>query len=213
MTSNLSVSFESPVTRVIGRIAGIAGIVCGLLLAMALIAVVIQGVNSPSPNGVFGRLLNNWLVTIFKLHLRVDGITNGMLRGVALKDVAILLLTTLFGVGLWLTLKSTTMVGSIIGMVLPVVGLILLIMTQLAGRSSVMATVLVFALIALRNPSFGRIAPVIGIIAGVLLLLGDFTEPLHSKVIALLFAAGYIFLVVWYILIGIKLVQGGSFAR
>ncbi len=208
MTSNLSVSFESPGAQVIGRIAGITGIVCGALLAMALVTVVIQGVNSPSPNRLFGRLLNNWLVTIFKLHLRVDGITNGMLRGVALKDVAILLLTSVFGIGLWLSLKSTTMVGSIIGLVLPVLGLILFIVTQMAGRSSVMATAFVFALIALWNPSFGRIASIIGIIAGVLLLLGDFTEPLHSKVIALLFAVGYICLVAWYVLIGVRLVQG-----
>ena len=207
MNSKLSISFDSPGAQVFGRIAGIAGILCGLLLAIALVAVVIQGVNSPSPNGVLGRLENNWLVTIFKLHLRVDGITNGMLRGVSLIDVAILLLTTAFGVGLWFSLKSTTMVGSIVGMVLPVLGLILFIVTQLAGRSSVMATALVFALIALWNSNFGRIAPIIGIIAGVLLLLGDFTEPLHSKVIALLFAVGYILLIAWYILIGIKLIQ------
>ena len=191
MISRVSVSFESAGARLFGRIAGIAGIVCSLLLFTALVAVVVRGVNSSILNRELGGLLNNWLVTLFKLHFGVDGITNGMLRGVALTDVVILLLTTAVGVGLWFVLKSTTMAWSIVGMVLPVLGLILFIATQLAGRSAVMAAVLFFALITLWSSGFDRIAPFIGIIAAVLLLVGDFTEPLHSKVIALLVIVGY----------------------
>ncbi len=207
MVSRPSVSFESPGARLFGRIAGIAGIVCSLLLFMVFIMAIVQGVKSSAANGGFGRLQNNWLVTLFKLHFGVDGITNDMLRGVALTDVAILVLTAVVGVGLWIVLKNTTMAWSLVGMVLPVLGLILFIATQLAGRSAVMAAVLVFALIAIWSPVFGRVAPYIGIIAAVLLLLGDFTEPLHSKVIAVAFGVGYAFLVAWFMLVGIKLVR------
>jgi len=207
MVSRVSVSFESTAARLFGRIAGIAGMVCSLLLFVPLVAVVVRGVNSSILNRGLGGFLNNWLVTLFKLHFGVDGITNGMLRGVALTDVVILLLTTAVGVGLWFVLKSTTMAWSIVGMVLPVLGLILLIATRLAGRSALMAAVLVFSLITLWSPGFGRMAPLIGIIAAVLLLVGDFTEPLHSKVIALLLVLGYAFLIAWYMLLGIKLFQ------
>jgi hypothetical protein len=207
MISRVPVSFESAGARLFGRIAGIAGIVCSLLLVTAFVTVVIRGVNSSIPSSGFGGVLSNWLVTLFKLHYGVDGITNGMLRGVALPDVVILLLTTAVGVGLWFVLKSTSIAWSLVGMVLLVLGLILFIATQLTGRSVVMATVLVFALIILWSPGFSRMAPFIGIVAAVLLLLGDFTESLHSKVIALLIVVGYVFLIAWYMLIGIKLIQ------
>ncbi len=207
MISRVSASLDSAGARLFSRIAGVAGIACSVLLFAALVAVVVRGVSTSTIDRGPGGLLHNWLVTLFKLHFGVDGLTDDTLRGVALTDVVVLLLTTVVGVGLWFHLKSTTMAWSIVGMVLPVLGLILFIATQMAGRSTVMATALVFALIILWSPGFGRIIPFIGIAAGVLLLAGDVTVSLHSKVIALLFAAGYGFLITWYLLIGIKLVR------
>jgi hypothetical protein len=208
MGSRVSVSFDSPRARSVGRIAGIAGIICSLLLFTGLVTAVVRGGNPTFPAKRLGIVSNNWLVTLFKLHFGVDGITSGMLRGVSPIYVAVLLLTAAVAIGLWLVLKRTTMGWSVVGMVLPALGLILFFATQLSGRSAVMATVLVFALITLWSPGFGRIAPPIGIIAAVLLLVGDFTEPLHSKVIACFLAVGYALLVAWYLFIGIKLVRG-----
>jgi hypothetical protein len=207
MITRASGSFESTGIRLIFRIAGIAGIACSLLLVTAFVSVIVRGMKAAVANGWLGGLQSNWLVTLFKLHSGVDGITNGMLHGVALTDVVILVLTTVVGVGLWVLLKSTTPAWSLVGMFLPVLGLILYIATQLTGRSAVMAAVLLFALIALWRSGLGRVAPYIGIIAAVLLLLGDFTEPLHSRIIAVLFGVGYTCLIAWFVLTGIKLVQ------
>jgi hypothetical protein len=130
-----------------------------------------------------------------------------MLHGIWLTDMVILALTAIMGVGLWFILKSTSMAWSIVGMALPILGIIIYIITQLAGRSSVMGAVLAFSLIALWSSGLGRLAPYIGILAAALLLLGDFTEPLHSKLIAVLIATGFVLFTVWFVLVGIRMLR------
>jgi hypothetical protein len=193
--------------QMICRLAGAAAIACSFIVLGGVVAVLIRGLQGNFANGDLGTLGNNWLVTLFRLHFGVDGLTNELLHGIRLIDMLILALTAATGIGLWFALKSTSSIWSVVGMALPFVGIILYILTQLAGRSAVMAAVLAFAVIAFWSPGFGRIAPCIGLLAGALLLLGDLTEPLHSKVIAWIIAAGYVLLAVWFVLVGIRMVQ------
>jgi hypothetical protein len=208
MTSSAALgSFVPSEVRLICRLAGVAAITCGVLLVGAIVVVLARGLQADITSGGLGRIGNNWLLTLFRLHFGVDGFSNGMLHGVRLMDALILALTAIVSVGLWLLLKSTSMVWSVVGMALPVLGIILYVVTQLAGRSAVMGAVLAFSLIALWSPALGQLVAYVGIFAGSLLLLGDFTEPLHSKPIALLIGVGYVLLIVWFVLVGIRLLQ------
>jgi hypothetical protein len=208
MASSTAVSSFVPTgVRLICRLAGVAAIACSALLIGAVAAVLARGLQANIPSSMLGHLGSNWLVTLFKLHYKVDGITSGMLHGIRLTDMAILALTAIMGVGLWFMLHSTSMTWSFVGMALPITGIIIYIITQLAGRSAVMAAVLVFSLVALWSPVLGRLVPYIGILAAALLLLGDFTEPLHSKFIAALIATGYVLFAVWFVLVGIRMIR------
>lgn len=207
MSSRVVSSFDPATVRVIHRLSGVAGILCSVILAVAIVMLLVRGFNAEPAKAGLLRFEGNWLVTLFKLHLRAGGTSSAMLRGVRLMDMVILALTAVVGVGLWLLLTDTTTAWSLVGLALPVVGIIIYLITLLAGRSAVMAAVLVFALIALWSPRLGPVAPSIGILAAALLLVGDFTESLHLPAIAGLMGAGYILLVAWFMLVGIRLVR------
>ncbi len=207
MSSAASATLDHVQGRLICSIAGVAAIACCAVLVGTAVAVLAQGLQANTSRGGVGRLVNNWLALLFRLHFGVDAITTEMLRGIRLTDMVIMGLTAISSVGLWFVLKGTSIVWSGVGMVLPVVGILVYVLTRLAGRSAVMAAVLAFSLIALWSPRLGRVVPTIGIAAAALLLLGDFTEPLHSRAIAMLIAAGYVLLAVWFVLIGIRMVQ------
>ena len=166
-----------------------------------------RGLPVQGSSGLRAQYESNWLVTLFRLHFRAEGVQTGMLLGIRLVDVLVMSFTVLLSFGLWFELRKTSRIWSLIGMILPVAGFILFVVTQLSGRSTVMATVLVFSIIMIWSSRFGRSTAFIGILAATLLLIGDVTESLHSRTIAVLFAIGYILLLAWYALVSLRLVR------
>jgi hypothetical protein len=85
------------------------------------------------------------------------------------------------------------------------------VVTKLAGRSGVMAAVLLISWVMLWSKNFAKAIGILGILASLLLLIGDFTTSpeVHSNLVASLVGAGYVFLTVWCFLGGRKLLQFG----
>lgn len=198
---------RAPGARFVHIVGGGAGLLCCLLLALGVVGVLMRGLPLQGSNGLRAQYESNWLVTLFRLHFRAEGAESGMLLGIRLVDVLVMSFTVLLSFGLWFELRKTSRIWSLIGMIVPVAGFILFIATQLSGRSTVMATVLVLSIIMIWSSRFGRSAAFIGIPAATLLLIGDVTESLHSRTIALLFAIGYVLLLVWFALVGLRLLR------
>jgi len=70
---------------------------------------------------------------------------------------------------------------------------------------------LVISLVMLRSNIFGKVIAFVGILASVLLLIGDLstTANSHSNIIAILIGIGYVLLMTWFFLIARKLFQLG----
>jgi len=81
----------------------------------------------------------------------------------------------------------------------------------MAGRSGVMGAGLVISCVMLRSRGrvFGKVIAFAGILASVLLLVGDLntTANSHSSFIAILIGTGYVLLMTWFFLIAQRLFQ------
>jgi hypothetical protein len=119
------------------------------------------------------------------------------------------LVATLF-LGLYVALRRASKIWSIIALAQPFLGIVIFIATNSAGRSAVMGAVLVISFVMLRSDTFSNATAYVGILASVLLLVGDVSVSIaRSSTIAILVAIGYVLLIVWFFLVGRRLFQLG----
>ena len=99
-----------------------------------------------------------------------------------------------------------------IAAVIPFLGIVLLIVTKIAGRSGVMGAGLVISFVMVRSNTFGKGIAFMGILANALRLVGDFGTAAnsHSDIVAILLGIGYVLLMTWYFLIGRRLYRLGQ---
>ena len=194
------------------NISGAAALIVGTLLLIAVISLIIT-VLQPNPTvGWLSALENNWLVVIFKLHAGFSGVQSGLLHVLNLLDIAILALVGVMYLGLYAALRRTSRIWSIIAAIQPFLGIVLFLATRTAGRSGVMGAGLVISIVMLRSDIFKKFTAYVGILASVLLLVGDFSvgaiPPLG--ITAMLFGIGYMLFITWYFLNAQRLFQLGS---
>ncbi len=188
------------------KLCGTAALMLGMIFLIGLIGV-IQEVFYP---GAGGEPLteggDNWLVVLFKLNAGFEGAHFDLLRGVNGLDVTILLLLAVALVGLYILFQQKSRILALIAMILPVLGIGVLIATQLAGRSAVMAAVLLASIVMLRSTLFNKATAVMGILASVLLLTADFgTKPDFPSILMAVFVGiGYVLIMTWFLLVGIE---------
>lgn len=167
-------------------------------------------------------LMDNWLVVIFKLHTGFSGVQIDRLNVFNYLDLALLALVGVTVLGLYAALKDVSKIWSVIALIQPFLGMALFIATKNAGRSSVMGAVMVISVVMLqsnmrssmqgnmRHECFHKGLGYMGILAGVLLFIGDLTAGvLHSNMIAYLFSIGYVLLILWLFLVARRLFQLG----
>ncbi len=158
--------------------------------------------------GRFSAISDNWLVVIFKLLSEFGDGQFKTLEGVNALDVTILLLVGITLLGLFTVLRKTSKIWSLIAAVLPFLGLVVFLTTGIAGRSALMAAILIISIVMLRDSTFSRVTAWLGILASMLLLAGDFSVgSSYASAIAPLFGIGYLLLITWLFLTGIKLFQ------
>jgi hypothetical protein len=147
--------------------------------------------------------LQNWLVVLFRINA-------GQLGADALRilnpvDFAALVLVGLTFLGLWPLLARGRKVWVSIAVAMPFIGIPLLLITHLAGRSAVMGAGLIVSVLMLGIPGF-KTAAYLGIPANALLLVGDFgTTGSPMPVVAVALAAGYVLLFAWFVVIAVSL--------
>lgn len=179
-------------------VSGVAALILGVLFLIALIGLVVAGLQPGSMNGWLSPFQNNWLVVLFKLNAGFVGVQFDQLNGLNPLDIAIMALVALMFLGLYAALRRTSRIWSMIAAGMPFLGIVLFIATRLAGRSGVMGAGLVVSFIMLRSNTFGKMTAIAGILASVLLLAGDIgtTANSHSDLIAILIGIGYVLLMI-----------------
>jgi len=193
------------------KASGAAALLLGVLFLAALLSLITASLRPGAINGWLSLFENNWLIVLFKLNAGLEGIRFDRLVGLNALDIAILVLVAITVLGLCAALRQTSRVWSIVAAVMPILGIVLFIATKLAGRSAVMGAVLVISLVMLRSKIFNKIIAFSGILASLFLLAGDFgtSANAHSNSVAFLVGIGYVILMIWFFLVGRRLLQLG----
>jgi hypothetical protein len=191
------------------KVSGVAALILGVLFLVAMMSLITTGLRPGTLNGWLSLFQNNWLVVLFKLNLGFDGVQFDLLYGLNPLDIAIMTLVAMMYLGLYAALRRTSRIWSIIAAVIPFLGIVVFIATKLAGRSGVMGAGLVISFVMLRSNNFSKVIALVGILANVLLLAGDFstTANSHSNIVAILVGIGYVLLTTWFFLLGRRLLQ------
>jgi hypothetical protein len=190
------------------KIGGVAALITGVFLLFGLISLIVLLFQPSITNNWLLLFQNNWLVKIFKMHAEFSGI-HADLHGLNLLDIVILLLVSTLCLSLSATFKSARKVWSLIAFALSGIAIILFLVTQLAGRSTVMLAVLINSFVMLGDKIFSKTTIYTGILASILLFAGDLTVGIHSNGITILFGVGYVLLTTWFFLIAQTLFRPG----
>lgn len=191
-------------------VSSVVALLLGILFLIAAIGFMISFISTGFNDVQYSFFQSNWLIVIFKLHRGLINIQDNPLLGLNILDLIILALFCLMSFGLYNVLKKANKVWSLIAFALSVITIILFIVTQIAGRSTVMLSVLIFSLVMLKNKTFYKATIYMGILASVFLFAGDLTVGIQSNIITFLFGIGYILLTIWFFLIAGKLFWLGS---
>ena len=141
-------------TRRIYKLAGAAGLLASGLFLLGGIGL-LQARLQPGIAGGTG-ILDNWLLVLLQLNAGFSGIGFDALTGLNPLDLVLLFLMGLLCFGLYVALKSTSRIGSLIALVQPFLGILILCVTQSAGRSALMGAMLVISLVMLRSILFSK---------------------------------------------------------
>ncbi len=157
-----------------------------------------------------GLGLRNWLIILFQINAGAGQVPADPLRVFNPLDVAILVLGGVAFIGLGCSLGRVRRLWMAIGAALPFVGIGVLLFTGQAGRSSLMGGGLVSASLMVKGGRLGWSVAYLGILANALLLAGDFaTGTSVSPLAAGVVTAGYVLLLVWFTLVGVKFIKRG----
>jgi hypothetical protein len=191
------------------KLSSAAALGAGILFLVAIIDLILAVFQPGAKIGGVSLFQNNWLIVIFKLHAGFSGVHIDLLHALNYLDIAILAIVSTVYLGLYAALRRTSQIWSIIAVIQPFLGIVLFITTKNAGRSGIMGAALVISVVMLRSNIFNKVTAYMGILASVLLLVGDFSAgaipPL--AIIATLFGIGYVCLIIWFFRVARRLFQ------
>ena len=150
-------------------------------------------------------LQTNWLIVIFKLHNGLIHVIDNPLYGLNIFDMIIMVLFSILSFAISNILKKVNRIWPPIAFALSVISIMLFIITQMVGRSTIMLSVLIFSFVMLRKKALNKTTIYAGILGGIFLFTGDLTVGIDSNMITILFGIGYVLLTLWFFLIGRKL--------
>jgi len=179
----------------------ILSITLGLIFLTAAIFTCLSQIWPGMESKLISQISSNWLITIYKLHSKTINIETDPLTGVNLYDIIILTLFILICICLLITNKNQNRVWFLTSISLLFLGIIIFLITKIAGRSSFMAAGLIISTILLTKGFNYKIEGSIGLIANLLLILGDFSVGTNLKLISVLFGLGYVIMIIWIFLI------------
>lgn len=187
-------------------LSGSAAVVVALVFTVGLAGVLGAIVRSGYPDGWSLPLQDNWLAVIYKLLAGFGGNQAGQLHVVDLLDIVMLALIGVVMLGLFAALSQVSRLWSFLATISPFAGIALFLATASAGRTGVIGAVLVISIVMLWSRSFRKPVAITGILAGVLLAIGDVSSSAGpSPLIAGLFALGYVLVTAWFFLVAASL--------
>ena len=192
---------KKPNLKTVYLLCGVTTLLLGILFIVPAIRFIIPTIFAGTNSGWFTALQNNWLIIIFKLHAGLINIQDDPLRGFNLLDIIILVAFSITCIGLYFNLRKSSRIWSLVAFAFMWIAIILFAITQIAGRSTVMLSVLIFSLIMIKDKNYSKVTIYTGIIASVFLFAGDLTVDIHSNFITILFSIGYVLLTLWFFLI------------
>jgi len=197
MLNNIEV--VSPRRKGMYKASGVIALLLGLIFLVGIV------------NIWFSLFQDNWLIKLFKLNAGFDSMNFDVLHGLNPLDIVILVLVAVMYLGLYIALRRTSKIWAVVAVVQPFLGIVLFIVTELAGRSAVMGAGIVISCVMLRSNIFRKTIAFVGILSSVLLFVGDFgtTANTGSSIIAILIGIGYILCVIWFFLVGQRLMHLG----
>src|SRR6266511_1277169 len=181
------------VTSVAG---GVAALLATSLLLVGIAALVL---------GLPGLKLRTWLVVLLQITAGIGTLPAGPLRVFNPLDVVLLVLTAAAILGIWQMLPRVSRAWLYLSVGLPLAGIVLLLATHIAGRSSLMGAGFVVSLVMLRDRDLRRLG-MLGVVANAILFVGDLgTGDSTQPLVAVVVAVGYLLLLAWFALIAVRL--------
>lgn len=139
-----------------------------------------------------------WLLVLFGFNAQYRVSSRDELRGINAIDVALLVLAGAAYAGFWPGPGTSHVGWMALAVAQPLLGVLVLMATRLAGRSGLMGGGLALSILMLVDgtaPAFSWV----GVSASLLLLVGDFgTTARPSRILAVALALGYPLLIVWF---------------
>jgi hypothetical protein len=194
------------------RLAGAAALAVAAFLIVGLIGLAGAALQLDAANGLSLPYRDNWLIVIFKIHAGFGGDQTAQLHVVNALDITVVALVGMVCLGLTAALRGHSrgrLLILLIAAACPFVGIPLLVATGSAGRSGVIAAVLIISIVMLRSDVFRKRVVFVGILSGLLLAIGDIGAGLipPTAVVAALFGIGYLLLVAWSCLVAGRLLR------
>lgn len=200
--------FTQPKWNWLCKLGSLAAGAIFVLFLIGMVGIIIEALGFVVTNNWIAPFYNNWLITLFKLNIRMDGITPDALSVLNPMDILIMVLFSLLFLALFAILGNITKLWTAIATCLPILGIVVYLITKTAGRSGLLIGGLVYSIIMLRSKDFSKVTAYVGIIASVLLFFaGDIgTSVFHSSyIIAILIGVGFILWMLWFFLTGWRL--------
>jgi hypothetical protein len=187
------------------KVGGAAALIVCVLFLIGIIGIISVGSQPATTNGWFTPFQNNWLVVLFKLNAGFSGVQPDLLNVLNLLDMAIMALVGTMLLALYVALRRTNKMWSLVAASLPFLGIAVLLITSTAGRSGLLVGGLIISAVMLRSSSFDKVSAYVGMVASALLFfVGDIGTAIFSSsvIIAILIGIGYVLWMMWFFLIG-----------
>jgi hypothetical protein len=194
------------------NVGGVAALILFVLFLIGIIGFVIVGPQTTTTNGWFTSFQNNWLVVLFKLNTGFNGVQPDLLTALNLLDIVIMAVFGTMSLALYIALRGTHKIWSVIAVSLPFLGILVFLITSTAGRSGLLLGGLIISAVMLRSKKFSQVTAYVGTVASALLFFaGDIGTALFSSsnIIAILIGIGYVLWTIWYLLLARRLFQLG----
>jgi hypothetical protein len=190
-------------------VGGVAALAVAVLLLIAAVSAVTAVFGAPVTDGWPAQPPRNWLIVLAAINAGIAGAEFDALRVLNPMDFAVLALVGLAYFGASAVAERTGRAWAAIGAALPFVGIAMLLVTGLTGRSGLMGGGVLVSVAMLRSGRFGSVVGWVGIAANLLLLAGDFgTQPgSASSGVAAALVVGYVLLTAWCAAVGRRLLS------
>lgn len=187
-------------TSILRKPGIILSIALGIILTAAAICFAITVIWAGNDLKLVSLISNNWLVTIIKIQLNLIN-NHDSLSGINPYDIGIIFMFLFVCLALFEKFRYQYKVWFVISISLLVLGIIIFIITNLAGRCAFMASGLIISSLFFSKNIHSKIVGLTGIAANILLFAGDFTVGANIKIIPYLFGVGYLLLIIWIFMI------------